>query len=246
MQEKHKASFGDIDIFELFSYYRMHLLTIVLTFIVCAMIAALGSKIILTPKYTATSKMYMVSSSTQSVVDITDLNIGTSISNDYIELLKARPVLESVIEDEKLTYSYKELLKMLKLSVITDTRIVQINVTSKDSKEAMRIANAIAEKGVKELPRLMETPEPHIAEYAVIPVTASSPNIPKNTALGAMVGLLSALLVLAVMYMLDDTIKTSEDIEKEFGVMPLSIIPEGHIMLLEKEEEEEELNEQDR
>ena len=229
MQEKRKATVGDLDVFELFAYYRVHLLKIITVFLVCAVLSALISKIAITPKYTATSKMYMVSSSTQSVVDLTDLNVGTSISSDYIELLKARPVIESVIEDEKLTYSYKEVLKMLKLSVVKDTRIVQINVTSPDAKEAMKIANAIAKKGAKELPKLMETPAPHVVEYAVIPVIPSSPNIVKNSLLGALIGLFLALFILTLLFMADDTIKTSEDIEREFGVMPLSVIPEGHL-----------------
>ena len=35
--------------------------------------------------------------------------------------------------------------------------------------------------------------------------------------------------IFSVIYLLDDTIKTSEDVEKLFGVMPLSVIPEGEL-----------------
>ena len=28
---------------------------------------------------------------------------------------------------------------------------------------------------------------------------------------------------------MDDTLKTAEDVEKEFGIMPLTVIPEGNI-----------------
>ena len=41
--------------------------------------------------------------------------------------------------------------------------------------------------------------------------------------------LLLILAVFTLQYMTDDTFKTAEDIEKEFGVMPLSVIPEGKI-----------------
>ena len=186
--------------------------------------------------YTATAKMYMVSSSTQSVVDLTDLNIGQSLSKDYVELLKTRPIIEAVIDEQGLPYDYKELIAMLQLSVISDTRIIAINVTSEDPEEAMIIANSLADKGTKELPKLMETPEPHIAEYAIIPVNQSSPSMSRNILIGALIGMLSVMAVFTVQFLLDDTFKSADDIEKEFGVIPLTVIPEGKIAGFESSE----------
>ena len=227
----------EIDLLDLLNHYRARIVWIIAGFLVGALLAGLVTHFAITPQYTATSKMYMVSSSTQSVVDLTDLNVGTSISSDYVELLKTRPIIEDVIQEQGLTYSYQQLIEMLSLSVVTDTRIVQINVTSPDKREAMVIANAIAEKGVKELPKLMETPEPHIAEYAIVPVNPSSPSLTKNTMIGALIGLLIMLAIFTVQYLLDDTFKTAEDIEKEFGIMPMSVIPEGKIEGMDSAEE---------
>ncbi len=225
----------EIDLLDLFAYYFTKLKWIIGGFILAALIAGLVTKFAITPLYTATAKMYMVSSSSQSVVDLTDLNIGTSISSDYVELLKTRPIIESVIKEQDLEYSYTELVNMLSLSVINDTRIIKIDVTSADPREAMQIANALADHGVSDLPKLMETPEPHIAEYAIIPVVKSSPSLAKNTVIGALLGLLLMLAIFTVKYLTDDTFKTAEDIEKEFGVMPMTVIPEGRIGGLESE-----------
>ena len=101
----------------------------------------------------------------------------------------------------------------------------------------MRIANALAEKGVSELPKLMETPEPHIAEYAIVPVTKSSPSLSKNTMIGALLAMLIMLAIFTVRFLMDDTFKYAEDIEKEFGVMPLTVIPEGKIEGLESHDD---------
>ena len=226
----------EIDLLELFSYYLTKFRWIAGGLIVCALLAMLITKFAITPKYTATSKMYMVSSSSQSVVDLTDLNIGQTISGDYVELLKTRPIVEGVIQELKLQYSYKQLLGMIDLSVINNTRIIRINVTSTDPKEAMNIANALAEKGVSDLPDLMETPEPHIAEYAIVPVNKSSPSLTKNTMIGALLGLLMMLAIFTVQFLLDDTFKTAEDIEREFGVIPMTVIPEGKIEGIESDE----------
>ena len=54
-------------------------------------------------------------------------------------------------------------------------------------------------------------------------------------ALGSVSLLFVTLIVLTVLYRMDDTVKTSEDLEKAFGVMPLSVIPEGKIEGIKKE-----------
>ena len=223
----------EIDLIELFGYYMTKIWWLIGAFLLGALLAGLITHFAITPKYTATAKMYMVSSSSQSVVDLTDLNIGQTISGDYVELLKTRPIVEGVIEEQNLPYSYNELVGMINLSIINNTRIIQINVTSTDKREAMEIANALAEKGVSELPKLMETPEPHIAEYAIVPVNKSAPSLTKNTMIGALLALLIMLAVFTVQFLMDDTFKYAEDIEKEFGVMPLTVIPEGKIEGLE-------------
>ena len=138
----------------------------------------------------------------------------------------------------QLPYSYRELLGMLSISVINNTRIIKIDATSTDKREAMTIANALADKGVSELPKLMETPEPHIAEYAIVPVNKSSPSLTKNVMIGALLGMLIMLAIFTVQFLMDDTFRTAEDIQKEFGVLPLSVIPEGKIEGLESEEEQ--------
>ena len=227
----------EIDLLELFSYFMTKIWWIIGAFLIGALLAGLITKFAITPKYTATAKMYMVSSSSQSVVDLTDLNIGQTISGDYVELLKTRPIVEDVIQEQNLDYSYGQLVSMLNLSVVNNTRIIRIDVTSTDNKEAMNIANALAEKGVKELPKLMETPAPHIAEYAIVPVNKSSPSLTKNTMIGALLALLIMLAIFTVQFLLDDTFKTADDIQREFGVMPLTVIPEGKIEGLEHTEE---------
>ena len=45
----------------------------------------------------------------------------------------------------------------------------------------------------------------------------------------ALLCLLIMLAILTVMYLMDDTLKSSEDVEKHFGILPLTVIPEGKI-----------------
>ena len=50
--------------------------------------------------------------------------------------------------------------------------------------------------------------------------------------MGAILGLLLLAAVFVVRMLMDDTLKTAEDVEKEFGIMPLTVIPEGNIQEL--------------
>ncbi|MGN8773493.1 YveK family protein [Candidatus Weimeria sp. HCP3S3_B5] len=227
----------EVDLGELFYFYRSHLVSIILVFILGALAAGAIAFYLVTPKYTATSKLYMVSSSTKSVVDISDFNIGTSLSQDYVEVLKTRPVYESVIDKLHLDYNYRQLSKMIKTSVVGDTRIVQIDVTDTDPKEARDIANAVADAAVEQVPRTMETSEPHIIEPAIVPDEQSSPHLLIDIVAGGLAGLVIMLVMLTVSFISDDTFQSGEDVEKMFGVMPLTVIPESDLGILNEKNE---------
>lgn len=227
----------EIDLLELLYYYRTKIWYIMGAFLIGAVLAGLITWQLITPKYTATAKMYMVSSSTGSVVDLTDLNIGTSLSQDYVELIQTRPVYENVIEDLKLDYTYKDLKNMVSIGTVGQTRILTIAVTSEDPKEAADIANALATEAEKTLPKLMDTPKPNIAEKAIVPEEKSAPSMKKNVAIAALGCAFIVIAILTVLFLLDDTIKSGEDLEREFGIMPLTIIPEADLGALSEVQE---------
>ena len=168
-----------------------------------------------------------------------DLNIGTSLSEDYTELIKIRPILEDVIKDCNLDYEYEELLEMLTIAPVGETRILAITVESTSAKEAMTIANSVAATAVTYLPKLMETTAPNIAEKAVLPEGPCSPNLVKNITIGAIGMLVLVMAVLTVLFLMDDTMRSAEEVEKAFGVMPLTVIPEGDIAEISDKREEE-------
>ena len=75
----------------------------------------------------------------------------------------------------------------------------------------------------------METAEPNIAEEAILPKTRFKPVYTKNIVIGALALAVLCIGILTIQYLLDDTLKTSDDIEKYLGVLPLSVIPEGKL-----------------
>ena len=217
----------EIDLLEIFYLLRAKLVWLILAFVIGGVIAGSITHFLITPKYTATAKMYMISASSGSVLDLSDFNIGTSLSQDCTELIKIRPVFNEVIDNMNLDMEYEDLLKKVDISVVGDSRLLAVSVEDNDPKLAQSMVNELVDTAVTYIPKVMnasENAQPTIAEYAVVPDEPSSPNLAKNTILGAIL----AMLLVARMLM-DDSLNTAEDVEKEFGIMPFTVIPEGDI-----------------
>ena len=229
----------EIDLLEVFYYLKARILWLILAFVIGAVVAGGFTAAFITPKYEATSKVYMVASSSDSVVDLTDLNIGTSLSQDYVELMKIRPVFEDVIADLDLEYDYDTLLGMTSIGTVGDTRLMSITVTDTDPVEARDIANALAKQAVTYVPKVMAVQKPRIAEKAITPKHKSSPSLAKNSVLGGLVIFVIVAAVFVVQLLMDDTFKSAEDVEKMLGVMPLTVIPEGNLETIDDKAEEE-------
>ena len=224
----------EIDLIDLFGYYMSRLWLLIAAVVIGAVIAGAYTHYMIPDRFTAVSRMYMISASSSSVVDLSDLNIGASLSNDYVELMKSRPIIEDVITELGLEYTYEQVLNMIRLDVVTNTHIIKISATSTDPEEAMNIANQMARIAKIRLPKIMDAPSPSIAEQAVLPTQKSSPSLSRNVMMGSLVLLFLVLAFLTVQYLMDDTIQTSEDVEKEFGILPMTVIPEGTIEGLKK------------
>ena len=121
------------------------------------------------PTYQSTSKLYIVSTSDDSVVNLNDLNLGTSLTSDYEELMLSYPVLNRVIEKLDLDMDYNQLKQLYTLNNPTDTRVLQITATTTDPQLSMDLAETMAVEAVSYLPDTMSTKAPNIAQHAKLP-----------------------------------------------------------------------------
>lgn len=217
----------EINLGELFAHFGSKWYVWMSGLIIGALLAILVTTRI-TPKFTATAKLYMVSASSSSIVDLSDFSIGNSLSSDYEQLLKVRDVLDQVIDKLNLSYTYEELSSMISISTVSDTRIVQISVESTDAVEAASIANTLVSVAVDQMPNMTGTNPPRRVETAIPPEAKSSPSFKKNTVIGAMAGLLICLAALTISFISNDTLTTADDVKNKLGALPLTVIPEGN------------------
>lgn len=227
IQTKNNAT--EIDLVEILYLCLDHVWLLIASIIVGATIAFSASYFLITPTYKATSKIYVVSASNDSVVNLSDLQIGTSLTADYQELMLSRPVLEDVINVLGLNMSYKELANRININNASGTRILEINAVSASPEIAASIANEMVNQANIYLPQVMEINEPNLVESAIPPNTKAAPSYSKNTVLGGLLGLFLSLSVIIIRYLMNDSFRTGDEIYSYFGIQPLAVIPEGEL-----------------
>ena len=226
----------EIDLADLYYLLRQNLVWILLALVLGGVLAGGFTYLFITPKYQATAKLYIVSASNDSVVNLSDLQIGSSLTADYSQLVLSRPMLESVINDLELDMDdIGTLSRMVSVTNPSNTRILNITVTDTDPLMSMKIANEIAYLAMEWLPEVMQSHAPTLAEEAVIPLSPSSPNLVRNALIGAVAFAALYYGFCVIRYFMDDSIRTSEDFERYFGFVPLTAIPEEKIEDHEKE-----------
>jgi len=215
-----------LDLFEILYLFRQKIVFIIIALLVGAIAAGLYTKLLVTPKYSATSKIYIVSSSRSSVVNLSDLQIGTNLAPDYKELMTARPLLLTVNTNLNLPYTPQQLRSMISVGNTSGTRILTVTATSSDPEEAAAIANELAAVAVVWLPEIMNSNAPSVYEDAIIPANPSSPSLSRNVLIGAMLATFLYCGFEVIRYLRNDTITSAEQMERLFGTMPLATIPE--------------------
>jgi capsular polysaccharide biosynthesis protein len=174
--------------------------------------------------YEATSKLYVLSSD-DSILNLSDLQIGAYLTSDYQEVFRTWEVNEQVISNLSLPYSYSGIQSMVTVSNPTDTRILYVTVRSTNPKEAADIANEYARVARQFIADTMATEMPTNFSVALEPTRPVSPNKTMNAMMGFLIGAVLCAGVVVVVFLMDDKIKSTDDVLKYTGLTTLSVIP---------------------
>ena len=214
----------EIDISELGYFLLEKAKYIVGASVIGAIIALLITMLLITPQYTATTKVYVLNAK-DSIINVSDLQLGNYLAADYKELFSSKIVLEKVVEKLHLNYNYKTLEDRIEITNPKDTRILSITATANTANEAYQLANTYAEVACGFIAETMETSSPNIYERATVSESPSFPSKTKAVLIGFGLGLIISCCFFIVRYILDDRIKTPEDIEKYLQLVTIGMLP---------------------
>ena len=193
--------------------------------LVVGTIALLGSVFLIKPKYTSTTRIYVVSRTADGITN-QDLQAGSYLVKDYQEVITSNEVLSSVIDKEKLSLTPNELSSMISVTIPTDTRVISISVEDDNAQEATTIANTVREVAAEKIKAVTKVDDVTTLEAAEVPKEPSSPNIKRNTLIGVIAGGVLAVISIIILEVLDDRVRRPEDIEDVLGLPLLGIVPD--------------------
>lgn len=228
METENSRNEIEIDLRGLFTAILNRMMIIILVGILVGGIVFAYTEYFVDEQYVAKTKVYILTHQDPNSEGLTtnDLSFASYLANDYQVLLTSDPVLQEVKDELNLEQTLDVLVDMIDVELIEDTRIMEISVTSTDPKLSQKIANKVRDVANEKTKNVMEGIEAvNAIDEAKLPTTPSSPNVEKNTMLGFVLGFGLSILVVVVMFILDDTIKSPDDIEKHLGLSVLAAIP---------------------
>ena len=201
----------EIDLVALFHELVKHWKALVASMVLLAAVFGLYSKITFVPEYEASAEMYVLTKST-SITSLADIQVGSSLTNDYEYVITGRTVLSQVIDNLDMDETYEQLSKRVSIENPTDTRVLKIVVTDTDLEASKTVADEIAKVSSQYIADNMDQ-------------SPVNNNILKNTVIGAVLGLFLAAGIVVLGYMLDDTISNADDMETRTGLKVLASLP---------------------
>ena len=220
-----------IDISHLLNYVWKKVWVVIVAGFLTAALGFTLSAFIIEPKYSSSILLY-VNNGSISLEQISfnisqsDISASKSLVKTYTVLLKTRTTLESVIDKTGVEYTYDDLAEMITATNADGTEIMEITVTSTNPYEASQIANGIAEILPMRIAEIIEGATMEVVDSAIPDLEKVSPGIMKYTAIGLLLGVLTAVTVLIVMAMLDNTIHDEEYVLSMYNYPILAKIPD--------------------
>lgn len=224
MYDEQKDDEMEIDLIEVLHLFLKRWWLIIGCGILCAAAAFGFTKTLVTPQYRATSMIYILSKTT-SISSAIDLQLGKQLTVDFQTLATSRTVVERVIDELNLDTTYEELVKQITVTNPSGSQILEIAVLDSDPQMACDISNAMSDTTAERVAEVMVTDKPSTVDDAVVPKYPATPNTLKNTAIAGVIGMLLVMAVLLVNYLLDDRLKTEEDVMKYLELNTLASIP---------------------
>ena len=228
MEEKQSRRFSEeemtIDLLELFHVLLSKAWLIILCVVIGAAAAFVYTRYFVIPLYKSQSMIYVFAQNSDQTT-VSDLQIGSQLVVDLKTIATTREVVEVPIKELGLDYTYEQMVKKISIGNPTNSRLISITVSDPSPRRAASISNSLADALRYRIAEIMNTDVPALVEKAVIPERPSSPSLKKNVAIGGLIAGVLICGVLIVIYLLDDTIKSEDDVEKYLGKNVLAVFP---------------------
>ena len=216
-----------IDLTEILSAVRQHLLELIFVTLAAALVGFTASKFLMNPKYD--SSALMIVNTRQDVnanVTSDQINSATKLVSTYSIIIKSDTVLQQVIDNLGLNLTYAKLNKRVTVAAVDDTQVMKITVQSDSPEWARQVCEQIITVAPNVIKEAVEAGSVKVISNPSLATEPVSPNIKKNTMLAAAVGIVLVIGIIVLQVLLDNKINTEEDVTKYLDMTVLGVIPQ--------------------
>lgn len=195
---------------------------------VCAGLTLVSTLLLVTPKYQASTKLYVNNRASDSgSITSSDISTSRNLVDTYIIILNTPETLNAVIDYAGVDRDYEALSRMISASAVDNTEIFQVTVTGTDPEELLRIAQAIAHILPLQIADTIESSTSvKVVQAPLLPTAPSSPSYALSALVGLLAGGALAVAVIVIRALVDTTIRTEEDIAQLCHHPILAAIPD--------------------
>lgn len=227
----------ELDLKELLNIFWIKRVAILIIIMIFAGIGIAYSYFMVTPKYKSSTTLVLAKAepngtetnnnavSTESITQ-TEITLNQKLISTYSEVVKSKNVLRQVINNLNLkNLEEDELKKNVTVSSVKDTELIEITVTNDDAEYAHKIANEVAKVFTQKVAEVYNINNVHVLDEAEVASLPYNINHMKDIAIFVFIGVIIASMYAFISNMLDNTIKTVEDIEKKIQLPVLAVMP---------------------
>ncbi|MEW4272109.1 YveK family protein [Priestia megaterium] len=205
-----------INLRNLFQVLRKRLWLIILVTVTTAIVGSIVTFFVLTPVYESKTQILVnQAKSEQQLYNQQTVQTNVQLISTYNDIIKSPAILDKVIKKLQLNVSPQTLSSQIQVTNAQNSQVAQITVQDTNAKRAIKIANTTASVFKDEVPKIMNVNNVSILSKA----TAGNGNAPVkpqpfiNIAIALMIGLIIGIVLSFVLDLIDNTVKTEQDIE---------------------------------
>lgn len=223
----YKSNVRIVTLRDLWGIFVKRLWIIILSAVLAVVAVFAVVQLTFVPMYSSTATLYILRQDDETTSSSTssDFSLALNVVNDCTYLLKSHAVVDEVISALNLDASYDDLTEAISTSNPDDTRILEVTVEADTPEQAKEIVDTLCEIGQEKITDAMGFQQVNFYEKGTLdekPCNVTS--LTTYVLIGVIVGVLcySAFLIA---FLLDDRIRTEEDIQQYLGLSILGDIP---------------------
>lgn len=220
----------ELDLKELFEMFWNKKIKIILIVAIFTVIGIIYTMTFVTPKYTSWTTLVLAGqekndADKSETITTTDITLNSKLIATYSELVTSTNVVRQVISNLGISIDEGTLKKNISVTAREGTDVIEISVTDQNPTYAMKIANEIAKVFMEQVSEIYNISNIHVVDQAEEPETPSNVNHVRDVIIFAFVGIVASVIYVLIANMLDNTVKTREEVERIFKIPVIAEIP---------------------